>query len=489
VLKTGKEHIEGLRDGRVVYIGGERVEDVTTHPAFRNAVQTVADLYDVKRAPGQRDILSYEEDGERFSTYFLLPKSRDDLVRRMRAHKAIADATHGLFGRSPDHVASFVAGLALQPEVFEDGTTRPYRDNLLAYYRRARARDTYITYAVLPPQGTRDPEFSHRENFKTPALGVTAEDESGVRISGIKTVATGAILSDEIWLGNVQPIARGQEAQAITCVVPVNAAGLSLWSRRTFADHVPSEFDNPLSSRFDETDSVVVCEDVKVPWENIFVHNQAALSREIYIRTPSHCFGNHQSNVRFWSKLQLLLALAHRAAEFNGTLKIPGVQETLGRLAAFEAAIAGMVHGQCMDYEDLGNGYVSFNRRIMYGALDWCTENYPLITATVRDLLGGSPFVMPADASVMADAESRRVFETYWATPGHAAIDRMKLFKLAWDLLGSEFGGRQLQYEKFYAGPSFVVRNHSFRECPWEGLGRSLDQLLASYDLPAAPRT
>ena len=85
-------------------------------------------------------------------------------------------------------------------------------------------------------------------------------------------------------------------------------------------------------------------------------------------------------------------------------------------------------------------------------------------------------FVMPADASVMADPESRRVFETYWATPGHAAIDRMKLFKLAWDLLGSEFGGRQLQYEKFYAGPSFVVRNHSFRECPWEGLGRSLDQ-------------
>ena len=487
MLKSGKDHLEGLRDGRVVYIGGERVADVTSHPAFRDAARTVAALYDLKRQPEQREVLSYDEGGERFSMYFLLPKSREDLVRRMRAHKAIAEATYGLFGRSPDHVASFVAGLALQSEVFEDGTNRPYRENLLAYYRRARARDSYITYAVLPPQGTRDPEFSQRENFATPALRVTAEDDAGVRLSGIKTLATGAILSDEIWLGNVQPIGRGQEAQAITCVVPVNAPGLGLWSRRTFADHVPSEFDNPLSSRFDETDSVIVCEDVRVPWENIFVHDQAALSREIYIRTPSHCFGNHQSNVRFWTKLQLLLALAHRAADYNGTIKIPGVQETLGRLASYEAAIAGMVHGQCMDYEDLGNGHVSFNRRIMYGALEWCTANYPAIADTVRDLLGGSPFMMPADASVMADPEARRVFETYWATPGRSALERMKVFKLAWDLLGSEFGGRHLQYEKFYAGPSFIVRNHSFRECPWDGLGRTLDGLLASYDLPSAP--
>ncbi|MFO0998578.1 MAG: 4-hydroxyphenylacetate 3-hydroxylase N-terminal domain-containing protein [Alphaproteobacteria bacterium] len=487
MLKTGREHLEGLRDGRVVYIGGERVADVTAHPAFRNAAETVARLYDLKRDPAQRDVLSFEEGGERYSTYFLLPKTRDDLVRRMRAHKAIADATYGLFGRSPDHVPSFVAGLALQPDVFEDGSSRPYRENLLAYYRRARARDTYVTYAVLPPQGTRDPEFSQRENFRTPALAVVAEDDAGVRISGIKTLATGAIFSDEIWLGNVQPIAKGQEAQAITCVVPVNAKGLSLWSRRTFEDHVPSEFDAPLSARFDESDSVVVCEDVHVPWENIFVHNQAALSREIYIRTPSHCFGNHQSNVRFWSKLQLLVALAHRAASLNGTLKIAGVQETLGRLAAFEAAISGMVHGQCMDHEDLGNGYVSFNRRIMYGALDWCTDNYPLITGAVRELLGSSPFMMPADVSVMDNPEARRMFETYWAAPGQSAIERMKVFKLAWDLLGSEFGGRHMQYEKFYAGPSFIVRNHSFRECPWEGFGRTLDGLLASYDRPGVP--
>src|SRR5580658_5652634 len=116
MLRTGKEHLETLRDGRVVYIGNERVADVTTHPAFSGAARSIAMLYDLKRDPARLDELSYEEGGERYSMYYLLPRSRDDLVRRMRAHKAIAAASYGLMGRSPDHVASFVAGMALQPE-------------------------------------------------------------------------------------------------------------------------------------------------------------------------------------------------------------------------------------------------------------------------------------------------------------------------------------------------------------------------------------
>lgn len=485
MLKSGADYLDGLRDGRTVYIGGEKVADVTAHPAFRNAARTVAGLYDLKRDPAHRDSLSYEEDGERHSMYYLLPRSRDDLLKRSHAHKLISDQTYGLFGRSPDHVASFVAGLALQPEVFQPD----YRDNLLGYYRRARAADSYIAYAVLPPQGGRDPEFSQRQpGYVSPSLRVVSEDNAGVTLEGIKTLATGGVLADEIWLGNLQPLGPGQEALSITCAVPVAAEGMSLWARKPLELAAGSEFDSPLSHRFDETDAVIVCRGVKVPWENVFVHNHVGLSREIYIRTPSHCFGNHQSNVRFWSKLRLMLALARRIADVNGTIKIPAVQETLGRLAAYEAAIAAMVHGQCMAHEDLGNGYVSFNRRYMYGALSWCTENYPMLCDTLRELMGGGVFMMPADISVL-DHATRGTFESHWSTPGQPALDRMKLFKLAWDLVGSEFGGRHMQYEKFYAGPSFVVRNHSFRECPWGEMAGVLDRLLASYDVPGEYRT
>src|SRR5580658_7991000 len=116
MLRSGQEHLQSLRDGRVVYVGAEKIDDVTRHPAFRNAAQTVAALYDMKADPANRDAMTYEEDGGRHSIYFLRARSRDDLQRRMIGHRHIADLTHGLFGRSPDHVASFITGMAMKPD-------------------------------------------------------------------------------------------------------------------------------------------------------------------------------------------------------------------------------------------------------------------------------------------------------------------------------------------------------------------------------------
>ena len=151
MLRTGNEHLERLRDGRSVYIGSERVGDVTTHSAFRNAARTVAAIYDMKADPANREIMSFTEDGEQYSMYYLQARTQDDLRRRMRAHRMIADMTYGLFGRSPDHVASFVTGMAMSPGVFAAGT-RPFAENIVNHYRRMREQDIYAAYAVVPPQ-------------------------------------------------------------------------------------------------------------------------------------------------------------------------------------------------------------------------------------------------------------------------------------------------------------------------------------------------
>ena len=488
MLKSGEEHLASLQDGRTVHVGSETVIDVTQHAAFHNAARSVAALYDLKRHDNMRDILSFEEDGQRFSMHFLLPRNREDLLKRTRAHKAIADSTYGLFGRSLDHVASFVSGMVLQKDVLDSGVKgrMSYAENLRAYYEDARRKDSYIAYAVIPAPGTRDPGFSGgRHADRSPTVRVVNEDDVGVTISGMKLLATGAIFANDLWLGNVQPIAADRKKEAVTCVLPMNARGLSLWSRKPFEPLAVTEFDNPLTYRFDETDSVVVFDEVKVPWEHVFAHDEPQLSREIYYRTPSHCFGNHQANVRFWAKLQLLVGLASRITQANSTDRIPAVRDVLGRLAALEGMLAGMIYGQSLDHEDLGNGYVSFNRRYMYGALTWCTENYASICGKVRELMGAGVFLMPADMSVMHDPVLRDIFEGMWGTADHTALERMKLFKLAWDLLGSEFGARHEQYEKFYAGPPYVVRDHSFREAPWATFQKIVDDLMASYDVPA----
>ena len=483
MLKTGSEHLESLRDGRALFIGSERVKDVTIHPAFRNAARTFAENYDMKADPANRDAMSFEEDGERYSMYFLLPRTREDLERRSLAHRRIAEMSHGLLGRSPDHVTSFVAGMAMDTTVLEEGGAG-FGENLLRYYRHMRENDVYACYAVLPPQAARNPEFYQQRNLPVPSLRVVREDDDGVVVSGMKMLATAAAFSNEIWIGNLIPLAPSQKAEAITCAIPCNAPGVELWSRKPFESDARNQFDSPLTWRYDESDCLVMCHEVKVPWERVFVHGDAVLAREIYIRTPSHCFGNHQSNVRFHAKMRLLLGLASRITQATGADQIPAVRETLGRFASLEAALGAMVDGQIQAWEPWPAGWACFNRRYMYAALNWCTENHSMIIDLLRELTGGGVFQMPASVDVMHDERLRRDFEQYWQTPQIGALDRMKLFRVAWDLVGSEFAGRHQQYEKFYAGASFIVRNHSYRETPWEEFHAVVDGLMGSYGVP-----
>ena len=484
MLRTGKEHLERLRDGRVVYIGRERVDDVTTHPAFRHAAQTAAQIYDMKADPANHESMTFVEDGERYSSYYILAKDRDDLRKRSQTHRKIAEVTHGFFGRSPDHVSSFVTGMCTKSDVL-DTERNKFSGNLHAYYEHMRRNDIYAAYAVLPPQAARDPAFYQKQNLPIPTLQLVREEDDGVVISGMKMLATAAVIADEIWIGNVIPLAPDQSKQAITCAIPCNTPGLSLWSRKPMEPNAANQFDNPLTWRLDETDAMVMCDEVKVPWERVFVLDDPVQSYTIYNQTPSHCYGNHQSNVRFHTKMRLLVGIASKITQSTGANKIPAVAETLGRLSALEAGLGGMVAGQIEAAEDWPEGYATFNRRMMYAALNFCTDNHSQLIDIVRELCGGGVFQMPADVTVMQDDELRQKFESFWQTPQMDALARMKLFRLAWDLVGSEFAGRHQQYEKFYAGASFIIRGHSFREAPWGELDGIVNDLLATYDVPA----
>ncbi len=483
MLLAGKEKLERMRDGRVVYIGSEKIADVTSHPAFRGAAHTIADLYDYKASSEQKESLSFEENGERFSIYFLLPRNKNDLRRKTLGHKAIADHTWGLMGRTPDHVAGLITGLATDPDIL-DRPERRYGENLTRYYELARKNDFYCVFACVPPTGARNGEIIGGQGPVYPALRVVDEDDRGVYLSGIKMLATGAVFADEIWIGNLIPLDEKHKSEAITCAMSVNAPGASLWARQTVEDKIKYEADYPLSYRFDETDSVLVCDRAFVPWERVFLHQDAAMSRGIYILTPANCYANHQSNVRFWSKMGLLVGVASEVAKSNGIDKIPAVRETLGRLAAFEATIAGLVAGQIEGWEELPSGYACFNRRYMYASLNWCQEHHTEIVDVLRTLLGGSVLQMPASASLLESEPLRQTFQEWFATPSIGAIDRLKLFKLAWDLIGSEFAGRHMLYEKFYAGNSMVVRNQSDREAPWEAFRGRVSKLLDGVAVP-----
>lgn len=484
MLMTGTEFLDSIRDGRRVYIGSELVEDVTVHPAFRNAARSFAMIYDRKRAGENRDVMTFEEDGDTYSSYFLLPKTRDDLQRRFETHRRIASWTYGLLGRGPDNFPSYVSGLVMDPAMF-DGIRQGFGDNIKRYYRHMRANDIFCSHTVTNPQGWRAAPADAPK--RTPTLRVVDEDDRGVTINGLKMLGTASLFCHETWCGNLQPVAAGAEKEAITCVVPLNAPGVSLWSRKPYERYAVSEFDNPLAYRFDETDCAVLFENVHVPWERVFCHDNTEMSRTIYMRTPGHVMANHQANVRFLEKLNLILGLAGKLADMNNVRNVPAVQFTLGRLAAMQATLEGLIMGQINAGEAQVPGFLTPNRRYVYGALHWCTNNHADIADTVRELMGAGVFQMPADASVLSDPVLREKFETYWSVPGQTAKERMKLLKLAWDLLGSDFAGRHMQYEKFYAGPGFVMNSYSYFTGPWQEWTRTVDNLLAGYDAPDMP--
>lgn len=487
MLVSGQRKLERMRDGRVVYIGAERVDDVTSHPAFREGAKTIAGIYDLKADPAKRELFSFEEDGERISLYWLRCRNREDLTRRMRCCKAIAEYTYGFVGRSPDQVSGLITGLSMNAGLL-DHLRQGFGQNLLKYYDYARKNDLYLSFAVTPASGRKSADLFPGQQRDDPNLQVVAEDDAGVTVSGMKMLATSAVYADEILIGNLTPIDESLKAEAITAALPLNAPGVSLWSRQPYAQPVRHQADYPMSYRYDETDSVLVCDRVKIPWERVFLHNDAVMSRRIYIETPANCYQNHQSNIRFWAKMSLIAGLAGRICQANGTDKIPAVREQLGRLAALEALIGGLVHGQIDAWENWPDGFATPNRRIMYSALNWCQEHHTEIIDSLRTLLGGYPMVMPASIDVVTDERLRETFERWWKTPSIEAIERHKLYKLAWDIVGSEFAGRHMLYGKFYAGGAIVVRNQNDREAPWQSFYDTVDRLLASIEVPHPPK-
>ena len=260
------------------------------------------------------------------------------------------------------------------------------------------------------------------------------------------------------------------------CNAPVSAYGRA--SRQLLG--ATSEFDS-LAWRYDESDSMVLCDNVKVPWEKVFVHDDALLSRDIYIKTPSHC-GNHQSNVRYWSKMRLLLGLCSRIAHATGADQVPAVRETLGKMAAVESTIGGLVHGQINAFESWPQGYVCFNRRFMYAGLDWCTQNYSAFIDQLRELCGGGVFQMPADISVLDDPALAEQFATYWQTP---QAERRHPHEAVQARLGHgrlRVRGPSPAIREVLPSASFIIRNHSYRETDWSEFNKLVEDLMATYD-------
>lgn len=481
MTRTGKQYLASLQDNRCVYIGGERVADVTTHPAFAGIAQSIAAMYDYAADPAN-DMTYVTEDGTIANKIYMMPKSREELAARREAIAKWARLTCGFVGRSPDHVASFLAGFASHPEVFARGGER-FKENVQRFYKYARDNDQFVTYVIIPPQIDRS-KAAHEQQEKFLPVGVYEERADGIVVRGSQMLGTSSAVSNYLFVSCITPLRPGDEDYAISFVVPMDAPGLKLYARPSFAQDKPSTFDYPLSTRFDESDSLVVFDDVFVPWENVFVYKNIDLCRAQFHETPAHIWGNNQAQTRFAVKLKFLLGIARKIAEINGTDKFPQVQEKLGDLASLAASVEGALLASEYSCTIDHNGMARPNPRFLYGVVGLQDYFYPTAIKILRELAGGGVLQIPSSYKELLNPETRDDIRRYIRTGSGDSETRIKLFKLAWDVIGSEFGGRHQQYEMFYNGAPYVVKGYSFRNYGFQEALELVDEFLNSYGLP-----
>jgi 4-hydroxyphenylacetate 3-monooxygenase len=480
-MRSGDAYVAGLRDGRAVFLDGERVDDVTKHPAFVEPIRRIADTYDRARSKDALDVTSYRDPatGERYGAMWLVPRSADDLEARRRVHRFWAEASYGLMGRTPDHVACVLTAFASARALFARGGGR-FGDHVVRFYEKARAEDLYVTYAIVPPQVDRSqPAHKQPEPFLYP--GVVRETDAGIVVRGAQSIATSAVLADWLFLSYITPLVVGDEDYAISIVMPVSAEGLRLYPRRPFASLATSVYDYPLSSRFDEVDATVVLNDVFVPWEHVFIYRNVELVNAQFHDTPSHTLANFQSLVRFSVKLEFTAGLAMKLVELHSNDRNAAAQATLGGdIAALCASFDALVHAAAR-FPLVRDGVARPGPSYIYAGMSLQRRLIVDLMRSVRELAGGAFQAVPSSEANFTSAATRADTERYYRSGVATARERIKLLKLIWDFVGTEFAGRQLQYEMFYSAAQPVVNARMFKSYDWQAAKAMVDRCLREY--------
>ena len=479
-VKDGAAHLAALDTDREVYLDGRLVTRVAEHPAFAQSCRSAAALYDFQARPENVELMTFDVgDGRRANRAWQMPTSYDELVAKRRAMTAWAELHAGYLGRSPDHLACAVSGQLMRLDVFEDHGAR-FARSFWDYYQWARAKDIFLTYVVINPQADRSKAWGDQQNEHL-TTHVVDEDAEGVTVRGAKMLGTSSIMAEEVFVANLQPLVPGEEDLAICFAMPLDTPGIKIISRKSYEQHAVSAWDNPLSHRFDENDAIIHFENVKVPWERVFVHGDTDMCRRQFHETPGHIYQNFQAQVRLVVKLRFLVAVARRMAETIGTINLPVIQTRLGLMAAQVATVESQLMGMEAAGDTVGAYYVP-NKHFLYAAQVYSQDLYPRFVNEIRELAGGGLIMLPSSVGDLGNVEVAAVLDTMQvsARDGEGALERMTFLKLAWDAVGSEFASRHLQYEMFYAGAQFVTQGHSYRTYDWARADQLLDDMLAS---------
>ncbi|SDJ07904.1 4-hydroxyphenylacetate 3-hydroxylase family protein [Alteribacillus bidgolensis] len=485
-MMNGKEYLESLRDGRVVYLNGEKIDDVTTHPAYRNAARSVSQLYDALHDPEKAPILTTEtEDGYSTHKFFKASTSVEELLGARDAMAEWTKLSYGFMGRTPDYKAAFTASLGPYADFYKG-----FEDNARRWYKKAQREVPFCNHTIINPQLDRDqPLHKNKDVF----VRAVEEKDDGVIVSGAKMVGTSAALTHYNFVANYSPedLGEGDKSHALIFFVPMNAPGLKIVSRQSYeemATKLGTPFDYPLSSRFDENDAVIVLDNVFIPWEDILTYNNVDIANGFRPKTGWLNRYTFQGCTRFAVKLDFMAGLLLKATEMAGTSKFRGVQANIGEVISWRNMFWAISTAMATNPEKGANGCLLPNATYATAYRTFAPMVWPKIKQIFEQVVAGGLIQLPSSAKDFQNPEIRPYLDTYYkGSGGVTAEERVKVMKLIWDAIGTEFGGRNELYEINYAGNHEAIRLDALKFADISGQTDKykdfVDQALSDYDL------
>ena len=472
---TGTEFLQSLRDGREVYIYGEQVEDVTTHPAFRNAAASLAQLYDALHDAKIKDVLTATTDtgsGGYTHKFFKAAASREDVIAQRDAIAAWARISYGWMSRSPDYKAAFLNTLGANAEFYGQ-----FADNARAWHKRAQEAVLYLNHALVNPPIDRNKPV---EQVKDVYITIQKETDAGIVVSGAKVVATNSALTHYNFLGQNMGQEISDPSMVVMFIAPMDTPGIKLICRPSYelaAAATGSPWDYPLTSRFDENDAIFVFDNVLIPWEDVLLHRDLEKIKIFYARSGFLNGYQFQGCTRLAVKLDFMVGIIAKALRATGAEEFRGNQAMLGEIIAWRNLFWAISDAMAMnpvpwvDDTVLPNAQSGASYRVFAG------DAYGRVKEIVQKIVASALIYLPSSALDFQNPEIDKYLAKY--VRGSHGIDyreRIKIMKLLWDAVGTEFGGRHELYEMNYAGNHEDIRIQAMWNARSSG---ALDRMIA----------
>ena len=451
--RNGAEYLARLRaDNREIWLDGERIADVTRDPRLARGVHTIAALYDLQLDPCRVDQMTYPSptSGERVGLSHIQPRSIDDLVRRRTMIRTWSEFSAGMLGRSPDFLNTMVMGCAANADYFAHNQPA-FGENIQRYYETVREQDLCLTHTLVAPQVNRAVHPDLQAGGEV-ALHVVDETDAGLVMSGARILATLAPASDDLFVAPSpsRSFAGAGNPHAFAFSIPVASPGLRLICRESF-DIGRSTFDHPLGSRFEEMDCTAVFDRVLVPWERVFLYGDQDYCAALFRATNCFSHSMHQFITKNWVKAEFVLGVATMMAEAIGIDQQLHVQRLLGEILHAALTLRAFIRAAEADARPGPGGVWAPDTETLLTARSYFPEVYPRLVEILQ-ILGSSGLAnIPSEASVEAPQIAADI-ERYFQGATLGGKERIRLFRLAWDIACSSFAGRQVLYERYFAG-------------------------------------